>query len=778
MNKYARAPLFGAATIIAFLFLSCSAFSDFGIPETVSVKSNAAYVGALGQKYYDLAEKFGDDFIKDLEKDAGGDVYKYIPNPLDNTLTYLLHKKVYDVPLDPSKYIQNMKLDDSLADGMSFSKDINLPEIKKTVEIALPIGADTSTSPFPFDIPINFVLDPAIKSATIGVGAVTARAEGLGATLEISNFTLTGVKTSGGGDFTKDDFGDVGGAGNFLINKKLDLHDAKLVIPASQIKATGQIRVSSGQLASASKLLLSVQIEKLSDATADLSNVGKFVMDETTPNKTQLPAEMVAYVKNINFGVDNGSGVYYKSDKDGNVTTTKGLGKGIKFKAVNSFPAGNDIVMTVTSTTFGINSTDAIEAKANETAFDKSIAEFGDIAITSAIHGDKDDPKYINFSVSLSDAQSFMDLEMGKTYKIAVSEPAMLFDWDKINVDFATATPVEDKADLSDFSIDELMSEVDGEIKKLADNCDFVSVPVYFLVQKPKGDLASIIGDVTIDGKVFLTYTDSSSAAQTEYIMGDGSSTEEMKPCDAVAWPASGATFTKKFETKDKDYSFMKEMAPVLNGRPNDLAVNYSMSISGSSACDLYKAYLDDEAQKDSTSIAIEMAAVIPFKLNVSKSTDLDIFKIASMDMDDQDDLMWRDSVSDTETYAKYSGAISYMSLNYNFINAAIDGFNAKVTVDDRHTGEPNASRYSGIFREIQITGHDTSDDVITFTSDEIKASLTHFFMPKMTMTVPTGQISLRRTAIESPTSLGISPVVILQLNDNAAVDITDIIKK
>lgn len=744
----------------------------------MSVKSNARYEGALGQKYYDLAEKFGDDFIRSLEKDAGGDVYKYIPNPSDNTLTYLLHKKVYDVPLDVSKYIQSMKLDDSLADGMSFSKDINLPEMKKTVEIIIPIGASTTTPAFPFEIPINFVLDPSIKSATIGVGAVTARAEGVGATLEISDFSLAGVNPSGGGNFNKDDFVDVGGAGNFLINKKLDLNGAKFVIPASQIKASGEVRVSSGALVSGAKLLLSVQVQTLSAATADLSNIGKFVMDETTPNKTRLSAEMVAYVKNINFGVDNGSGVYYKRDKDGNVSSVKGLGKGIKFKAVNSLPAGNDISLIVKSTTFGINSTDAIEAKGNETAYDKSVSEFGDIAITSAIHGDKDNPKYVNFSASLSDAQAFVDLEMGKTYKIAVSEPAMLFDWDKINVDFATATPVEDKADLSDFSIDELMSEVDGEIKKLADNCDFVSVPVYFLVQKPKGGLTSLIGDITIDGKVFLTYTDSSSATQTDYIMGGDSSTDEMKPCDAVEWPASGSVFTKKFETKDKDYSFTKEMAPVLNQRPSDLMVNYSMSISGSSACDLYKAYLDYEAQSDSTSIAIEMAAVIPFKLNVSKSTDLDIFKIASMDMDGKDDLMWRDSVSDTETYAKYSDAISYMSFNYNFINAAIDGFNAKVTVDDRHSGEPNASRYSGIFREIQVTGHDASDDVIIFTSDEIKAALTHFFMPKMTMTVPSGQISMRRTAIESPVALGISPVVILQLNDNAAVNVTDIIKK
>ena len=289
--------------------------------------------------------------------------------------------------------------------------------------------------------------------------------------------------------------------------------------------------------------------------------------------------------------------------------------------------------------------------------------------------------------------------------------------------------------------------------------------------------MASKIGDVTINGEVFLEYKDSSSTTQKEYIAGASGSPVEMKTCDAVAWPASGQTFTKIFKEKDKDYSFDYDMAPALNKRPKDLAANYSMNITGSAPCWLYKAFVDSEAQSGSASIAIEMAAVIAFKLNVAKETNMDIYEIASMDMDGEKDLMYRDDVSDTETYAKYSGAIAYMSLNYNFINAAIDGFSAKVTVDDRHTGEPGAAGYSGIFREIQITGHDISDDVITFTSDEIKAALTHFFMPKMTMTVPTGEISLRRTAIDSPAALGISPLVVLQLNENYAVDVTDIIK-
>ena len=779
MSKTKAAAFLASVALFAGAALnSCGDFSELAIPETISVKSNARYVGALGQKYYDLSEKFGDDFVKDLAEDAGGDVYKYVPNSKDNVLSYLFHKNVYDVPLDVSKYIGNMKLDNLLNFGFSFSKEIKLPEIKKSIEVSVTAGAPVGTE-VPFEIPISLTLEDVIKSATVGIGAIAARAEGSGAEIEISDFSLDGVKTSGGGTYSKNNFVDVSEPGSFLINKKLDLASAKLEIPASEIKAHGKLRVKTGPISAATKLKFSIQIKTLSAAIADLSKVGKFEMSDTTLIKTRLPAEMVAYVKTVTFGQLSG-GVYYKSDKDGNITTTKGLGKGLKFKAINSLPAGNDIDLVIKSDTFGIDSVGAITAKGNESSYVDSVAEFGSIDVTNtAIFGDKDNPAYIKFLVTLSDAQAFSNLEMGKTYKIAVSEPQTLFDWDKIEMDLSLVDPVADTADLSEFSIDSMMSEVDGELKKLADNCEFVSLPVYFFVQKPAGSLATKIGNVSIDGKIFLEYKDSSSTPQKEYIAGSDSSTESMNTCDLVDWPASGQQFTKVFKTKGTDYSFMHDMADVLNERPKDLMVNYSMAIgSGSPLFSLYKAELDSEAAASgSISIAVDMAAVLKFKLNVATETDLDIYKIADIDMDSEKDLMYRDSVSDTTTYAKYCGAISFMRLNYNFINKAVDGLKATVIVDDKHVGEPDAAEYSGIYRKIEITGDDTSDDVINLSSSEIKAALTHFFKPKMTVTIPKGEVSVRRSAIESSSALGISPMVILQLNNSTAVDIKDIIE-
>ena len=777
--------LFFAGIFASVVFFSCNVFSDYSIPETVAVKSNARYEVALGQKHYDLSEKLGDDFIKDLEKNAEGDVYKYIPDPSDQTLSYLLHKKVYDVPLDVSDYIDAMDLDDALGDGFSFSKELSLPEVNKSADVPLAAGAP---GPFPVDISIDFSMDETIKSATIGSGSISLKAQGSGAVLDLNLFTLIGITKGDGTAYGQGDFAG-GDSDGYLINKTLDLSGGKIVIPASEIVATGSVVVSSGTIAEASEIAASLFVETISSATADFSETGKFEMSETSDNKKQVSKEMVAYVKNIEFGEKDGD-YYYKRDANGDKTSTEGQGKGISFSAVNSFPAGNDIKLIIKSETFGIDSTDGIyadgesassatiEGKGNEDAFLKTFAEFDSIDVSdTGKFGTKDDPAYIKFSISLSESQEFVNLRMGESYKIEASETQMLFDWDLAQIDLSNVEPIEDSTDLSDFTIDSMLSEVDGEMSKLIENTEFNSVPVYFLAQKPTGDLADDIGDIALEGTVYFGYTDSSANPQKDYVAGSEGQDADIPICAALDWPSTSDVFSKVFSEKGVDYSFYSDIAPTLNKRPSDLAACYSMKVAGGSLLNLYKARLDSLDPDDKTSIAVEMAAVLRMDLNVVRETVLDIYKIADIDMDDKKDLMKRDSVSDTEDFAKYSGAISYLRLNYNFINAGIDGFNATVTVDDTHEGEQGAAEYSGIVRTLEITGNDSSDDTIDFSSDEVKAALTHFFKPKMTMTVPPEKLTVKRSAIESKEAVGVSPSVVLQLTDSTPIVITDIIK-
>ncbi|MCR5046906.1 MAG: hypothetical protein K6A42_10045 [Treponema sp.] len=776
---------FFAAAFFSLFFFSCGDFSDIGIPEKVSVKSNGTYCGALGQKYFDLSSRFGTDMMSDLNDSASADVYKYIPDANDQTLQYLLHKKVYDVPLNVADYISSMGLGDELSDSLAFSKDIELPEVSKNSDVTILAGAE---GPFPFSLVVNLTLDSTISSATIGAGAIIVKAPGSGAVLDVADFSLSGITKGDGSAYSAADFVANTEAGDFLINKKLDLNGAKLVIPASQIQASGTISKTSGAFGAASQLSSSLNIQSLSSAVADLSGIGGFVMNESSDNKKKVSSEMVAYVDTIKFGKANGN-YYYKSDASGNITETKGLGKGIKFKAVNSFPAGNDIKLDIVSQTFGINSTDGsiyvdgepatsamIAAKGNSEVFEPKFSEYGDVDVTDqALFGTKDSPAWIKFSVSLSSSQTFSNLTMGQKYSIKVSDTEMLFDWDEVSINLSNADPVAGNQDMSGFSISSIMSEVDGEISRLVDNCDFESMPAYFLVQKPAGALAQDIGDISMSGKVYLTYTDRQSVAKTEYIAGSASESVQMPSCQAMDWPASGGELNKVFATQGSDYSFKTDLASCMNQRPDDLKVNYSMGLAGGSACDLYKARLDSLGPNDKTSISVEMAAVIPFKLNVTQDTGLDVYALSEMDVADMTDVMYRDSVSKTEEYAAYSSAITTLRINYNFINTAVDGFNAVVNVDDTHQGAADASAYSGIVRNLELKG--TAEDAVVFNDDEIKAILTHFFMPKMTITVLKGPLTIKRSAVESSSALGISPVIFLQLNESSAVDITNIIK-
>ena len=89
-----------------------------------------------------------------------------------------------------------------------------------------------------------------------------------------------------------------------------------------------------------------------------------------------------------------------------------------------------------------------------------------------------------------------------------------------------------------------------------------------------------------------------------------------MPFCDAFAWPDSGSVVNKVFAEEGVDYSFTSDIADTLNERPNDLAVNYSMGLAGGSAgIELYKARFDSLGEDASTSIGVEMAAVLPIEL-------------------------------------------------------------------------------------------------------------------------------------------------------------------
>ena len=783
MKNCKKALVFCAATVFSFLFFSCGDFSGLSIPESVSVKSDAKFAGALGTKYFDLTEKLGAQMLDDISVKTSSTIYKYIPDENDMTLRYLLQKDLYSVPLDVQKFVGDMNLDDSLGEAIDFSRDIVLPK----VDAATPAIALTEDMSFPVSVPTINVdmssLEDSIQSATIKTGSVMIKATASGASFSVATFSLSGI--------TKND-GTAYGEGDF-VDGVLDLANAKLDI--ATLSATKKITLSatvskSGTIVGSGQCVCSISISELKEALLDMSGYDGFEMDENTPNKTQVSADLVKNVSLLEFGQLN-AGAYYRRDASGVVTSTRCDGKGIKFKAVNSLPAGNDIELVILSETFGIDSTDGIWFNGHEEsgAFitstgtqderDFLFAEYGSLDITDhGRFGTADSPAWIKFSVKFAPSQTVKNLLMGTTYKLSVKEMKSVMDWDKAALKLDSLAPVNDQADMSDFSIDEIFSGMDNdEVKKLVDNCDIENVPVYFMVQKPAGTLADLAEGITFEGKIWLSYKDSSSAAKEVYIAGTDSSSESLLPCDSFNWPDAGQTVTKKFQTGGKDYSFFKDLAGVLNDKSTELKVNYNVVPSGGSAVDLYKARLDAMGPSDTCKISVEMAAVLPLKFKTTAESALDLYELAELnELKDKDDMIDRSDVSSTEDFAKAADSIKYLRLNYNFVNRALGDVAAVIEIDDTHGGD---AKYSGIKKTINLTTGDSSDDIINFDRSEAKAFLTHLFKPAMTVKIPAAQkITLFRAAAESAESIGINPVVEMRLDENCPVNIKDLIKK
>lgn len=733
--------------------------------------------------------------LDEVSQKAKADVYKYVPDPSDTTLKYLLHRKLYDVQLNVGEYVDSMELEDSLANDFSFTKELTLPEIKASITpLSIPVGFSADV---PFSLPeATLTLDEVITEAVIGEGSIVIKAEGEAAGcysvydgVGEGKFKLEGITKYDGSAYSVSDFAAGSGSGTFIINKELSLNGAKITIPAGSgqhtipIKASGKLVKGSGDITAAGTLNITLQIKSLSTVKANLSKVGRFVMSESE-NTTPIPSEMVAHVQKIEFGEDDGSGVYYKRDKDGNGTTTKSQGKGIKFKAINSLPAGNDLILNVASTTFGINSSETVEAKANGAAFEKSVAEFGAITVTSSEFGTKEAPKNIQFSVTLSNNQTFTNLEMGKTYKIGVSDAKLLFDWDKVDIKLNNPTDSVETVDMSDFTIDELLDGINNsEIKTLINHSELIELPVYFLVQKPTGALSHLIDGIPFNGQIWLEYKDASPshASQSEYVVGTSSAEKELEFCKSFNWPPTTQTLTKKFVTQgtDGDYSFFHDLAPTLNARGTDLKVKYKISIPPGTTIGLYKAELDQMAPTDTATIAVEMAAELPLKFKTTAATEMDIYELANMDVSDKADLLDRKDVSKTEDYEENASSIKYLRINYNLINSALEFKNASESWDATIDIADTQAGYTGITKTIHVTGNNPADDVVDFTPDEIKKVLTRFFKPTMKMTIANGvELKVLRHAVESPTALGINPVITLKLDENSPIDVKDLIKK
>ena len=117
-----------------FMLFSCEQFTNLQIPESVSVATGAEYNVALGTISKNTSDFFDVSTLKNTIQDSLGttaSLYDYTPAG-DDTLAYLLHYPIYEVPIDIGSYFKGFNLDtlfNSSDMGFSFDQQISIPDI-------------------------------------------------------------------------------------------------------------------------------------------------------------------------------------------------------------------------------------------------------------------------------------------------------------------------------------------------------------------------------------------------------------------------------------------------------------------------------------------------------------------------------------------------------------------------------------------------------------------------------------------------------------------------
>lgn len=185
--KIQNKTLIGAFSILAIMLLSsCEQFTNLQKPESISVATNADYNVPLGTISKETSDLFDVSTLKDKIQNSLGtkaSIYDYKPAD-DDTLSYLIHYPVYEVPIDIGSYFEGFNLDtlfNSSDMGFSFDQQISIPDIPEDSKNV------TQTQSLDIDTKVKNSMN---STLTMGNCSYTIPELTSGVTLSASNYLL------------------------------------------------------------------------------------------------------------------------------------------------------------------------------------------------------------------------------------------------------------------------------------------------------------------------------------------------------------------------------------------------------------------------------------------------------------------------------------------------------------------------------------------------------------------------------------------------------------
>ncbi len=748
-----------------FTSLMLFACNDYELPESISVKQKANYEVALGGSSFKVSEKFNVDKFKEAlededNEDAAASLTVYDYNPTENdsdVLQYILNYQIegIDLGLTTDSDLDTIEFDTTFT-APDFSSDISSNLTLTTTLPIVELGRDGSLG----DIPLYFnITSPEFSTMLIRSGSldVTVTAPANVSPDFAMEATITLTNTSGNIIAGPSDATDFANGGSV----SLDL-SGKTLVPNMLIVVSGSI--SGGVEGNALEYTVTASPNNIKFDTIK----GLTMTSEDLGENATIEIEESFELTGINGALKSAT------IEDGTLSFSC------------SYPDGWSGIV-VDEDYFALSGGLELKGGFNRDD-DKAVVDYGDFKYT-------DDSKYILYeeatltdkSVSPSTVSTysgsdksyikfhlenativFADTDSGEEDSITLAGSCKINKIDELVIDLSALGDLSNGSNNeidTGISFSTLLSDIlddeDEEISNLLNNVEFSDIKGYLLMTYPKtcSDALSSIsfsGNVTANydsGSTTLLSSDSIGMKQSDKILSSYLVTEKTTD-------SSGKAITKEWIGEegaafltDMNSAELENMTELLNARPDNLKIAYSLAISDS-VTDVTLTGDDVDALTDGTSsINISLALVLPLKIVLNDEYDYpsssrnddgfitidNVLEIADQEI--TEDLLNRDDENEELDYEKYIDAIKSVGITYEIGNTTgleVHAYFYDETVFNGTNYEP---------KELVIG---ESSESLNFTNDEIKkifSSESYPFCPKIKLAIKEGDVEITRDA-------------------------------
>lgn len=749
-----------ACLIPAISFYSCSVF-NFEMPESVTVKANAAYEFPLGGYSLQFAEEINVGKLQDILEDDDGEsdsvfhVYDYRPEgkDADGVMTYILDYQIANIPLtvEADSDIGSISFDTTFA-APNFSEMIgknflNGSSSFKVTELGQDVALQGDGLPS-----IDFkITSPDFDRMTFRKGALEISLSKSGENVT-ENFEMRiGVALKDMNDNvirekTIEESVNLADGGTISLN----LDGAEI---GTQLKLVFSGRISGGTSGitheySVSAGLSDVKFAKITGLTMDeetLNGSNKLLIQKefSLNGMNTFLSEATIEKGSLSFSCeypDGWSGIIIEE-------TNFFLNGALELKS-NEFKNGSG------DGNFILNKTASMDDKTiRPSSPEGSEREY---KVFTYNENNENDCSYLKFSVEKA---TIIFAEDGND-KITLNGSCEIESLRNLVIDISSLNDLggeEGEIDTGlSFSslLGDLLDNEDDEndISALMDDIKFSGIEGYLFMTYPESDgaddnqLDKTFGNLKFDANITANYENKEGNKTTPLIAKDGLSMTQTKQTLASLADKDSIIGEKgkEFFSDEKNYTAkITAFDELINSQPDNLVITYKLKLANKAddtielSGDVLKAITDGTA-----SVNLSVALVLPLQLKFVDYKDIptsksdkdgwitihDVMAVAGNEIDE--DLLKRDGPDDESDFEEYADKIKSVSLHYTFKNDSGLGMKVYLYDDKVFVYDDDASKNKA--KTLELTGKETKFEFTRDDINELFKAENYPFLPKI----------------------------------------------